>query len=80
MELDEVSQLLEVSKEQYDEILGIVQRHTEDTVSWLSNMDTEFSWVAELADSTNMPKSLFRITTVREILRLLNRQNRLRCR
>ncbi|XP_046883264.1 clusterin-like protein 1 [Hypomesus transpacificus] len=64
VELDEVSQLLEVSKEQYDEILGIVQRHTEDTVSWLSNMDTEFSWVAELADSTNMPKSLFRITTV----------------
>uniref|UniRef100_A0A3Q1FIX0 Clusterin n=1 Tax=Acanthochromis polyacanthus TaxID=80966 RepID=A0A3Q1FIX0_9TELE len=44
--LDEVSQLVEVSKEQYDEILSIVQHHTDETVNWLSNMAAEFGWVS----------------------------------
>uniref|UniRef100_A0A3Q3WT98 Clusterin n=1 Tax=Mola mola TaxID=94237 RepID=A0A3Q3WT98_MOLML len=45
VELDEVSQLLDVSKDQYDEILSIVQRHTDETVDWLSNMAAEFGWL-----------------------------------
>ncbi|XP_059200539.1 clusterin-like protein 1 [Centropristis striata] len=64
VELDEVSQLLDVSKEQYDEILSIVQRHTDETVSWLSNMAAEVSWVAEAASNTSIPENIFRITKV----------------
>lgn len=67
VELEEVSQLLDVAKEQYDEILSIVQRHTDETVNWLSNMATEFSWVAELASSNITlvtPENFFRIAAV----------------
>ena len=65
MELDEVSQLLDVSKEQYDEILSIVQRHTDETVNWLSNMAAEFSWVGQAVSNSSAPENIFRITKVR---------------
>ncbi|XP_071402131.1 clusterin-like protein 1 [Centroberyx affinis] len=64
VELDEVSQLLDVSKEQYEEILSIVQRHTDETVNWLSNMAAEFSWVAEVVGNNSTPEHVFRIITV----------------
>ncbi|XP_041804882.1 clusterin-like protein 1 [Chelmon rostratus] len=64
VELDEVSQLLDVSKEQYEEILSIVQRHTDETVSWLSNMAAEFSWVALAASNSSTPENIFRVTMV----------------
>ncbi|XP_048111550.1 clusterin-like protein 1 isoform X1 [Alosa alosa] len=64
IELGEASELLEVSKQQYEEVLDIVQRHTDDTVSWLSNMATEFDWVAELANNNSAPENIFSITTV----------------
>ncbi|TKS79621.1 Clusterin-like protein 1 [Collichthys lucidus] len=64
VELDEVSQLLEVSKEQYDEILSIVQRHTDETVNWLSNMAAEFSWVGQAVSGSSTPENIFRITMV----------------
>ncbi|XP_038573603.1 clusterin-like protein 1 isoform X2 [Micropterus salmoides] len=64
VELDEVSQLLDVSKEQYDEILSIVQRHTDETVEWLSNMASEFSWVAQSVSNSDAPENIFRITMV----------------
>ena len=65
MELDEVSQLLDVSKEQYEEILSIVHRHTDETVTWLSNMAAEFSWVAQAVSNSSIPENIFRITMVR---------------
>ncbi|XP_030630456.1 clusterin-like protein 1 [Chanos chanos] len=64
IELDEISELLEVSKQQYEEILGIVQRHTDDTVSWLNNMASDFGWVAELANNNTTPENIFSIATV----------------
>ncbi|XP_076005516.1 clusterin-like protein 1 [Genypterus blacodes] len=64
VELEEVSQLMDVSKEQYEEILSIVRRHTEETVSWLSNMAAEFSWVAEIVNNNDAPLNLFNVTTV----------------
>ncbi|CAK6957696.1 clusterin-like protein 1 [Scomber scombrus] len=64
VELDEVSQLLDVSKEQYDEILSIVQRHTDETVNWLSNMAAEFSWVTQTVSNSSAPENIFRITMV----------------
>ncbi|KAF7651346.1 hypothetical protein LDENG_00112240 [Lucifuga dentata] len=64
VELDEVSQLLDVSKEQYEEILSIVQHHTNETVSWLSNMAAEFSWVAEIVSNDNASVNVFNINMV----------------
>ncbi|XP_034742614.1 clusterin-like protein 1 [Etheostoma cragini] len=64
VELDEVSQLLDVSKDQYDEILSIVQRHTDETINWLSNMASEFSWVALAVSNSSSPENIFRITMV----------------
>uniref|UniRef100_A0A3B4GCL3 Clusterin n=1 Tax=Pundamilia nyererei TaxID=303518 RepID=A0A3B4GCL3_9CICH len=58
VELDDVSQLLEISKEQFDEILSIVQHHTDETVSWLSNMSAVYSWVAQaVSNSSVAPES-----------------------
>ncbi|XP_026142747.1 clusterin-like protein 1 [Carassius auratus] len=64
IELDEASQLLEASKQQYEEVLGIVQRHTDDTISWLGNMASDFGWVAELANNNTTPESIFSIASV----------------
>ncbi|KAG1969794.1 clusterin-like protein 1 [Pimephales promelas] len=64
VELDEVSQLLEASKQEYEEVLEIVQHHTIDTISWLSNMASDFGWVTELANNNTTPESIFSIATV----------------
>lgn len=64
-ELNEASELLEVAKEQYEGVLGIVQRHTVDTISWINNMTSQFGWVAELADGGVTNENVFSITTVR---------------
>lgn len=64
VELDEVSQLLDVSKEQYDEILSIVQHHTDETVNWLSKMAAQFSWVAQAVNNSSTPENIFRVTMV----------------
>lgn len=65
MELDEVSQLLDVSREQYDEILSIVQHHTDETVNWLGAMAAEFGWVGRAGGNAGNSESIFRITRVR---------------
>ncbi|XP_023835640.1 clusterin-like protein 1, partial [Salvelinus sp. IW2-2015] len=64
VELDEKTQLRDMSKEQYDEVLSIVQQHTSDTVSWISNMASEFSWVTEMVNNTTTPDTIFRIRKV----------------
>lgn len=65
MELDEVSQLLDVSREQYDEILSIVKHHTDETVNWLGAMAAEFGWVGRVESNGSSLESIFRITRVR---------------
>lgn len=65
IELNEVSELLDIAKEQSDEVLGIVERHTVDTISWINNMAAQFGWVAELADGGVMNQNIFNITSVR---------------
>lgn len=64
VELDEVSQLLNASKEKYEEIFSIVRRHTDETVNWLSGMANEFSWVAQAVSNSSIPENIFRITMV----------------
>lgn len=65
IELNEVSEVLEVAKEQYEEVLGIIQSHTVDTTSWINNMVAQVGWVAELADGGVTNENIFSITTVR---------------
>lgn len=66
VELDEVSQLLDVSKDQYEEILSVVQRHTQETANWLSSMAAEFGWVGQTpSDSSTGPESVFVVTKVK---------------
>lgn len=67
LELEEVSQLLDVSKDQYDEILSVVQRHTDETVNWLSNMAAEFSWVGQTLSNSSM--DLDRIFVITKVTR-----------
>ncbi|XP_059914409.1 clusterin-like protein 1 [Gadus macrocephalus] len=68
--LEEASQLLEVCREQYEEVLAVVQRHTDQTLGWLGDMAAEYSWVApewtEEGSTTarDSPWNMFRITTV----------------
>ncbi|XP_055084720.1 clusterin-like protein 1 [Periophthalmus magnuspinnatus] len=66
VELDEVSQLLDASRVQYEEVLSIVRRHVDETLDWLSNMAAEFSWVSWVHPSTNRsaPQNIFRVTMV----------------
>nr|XP_040028228.1 clusterin-like protein 1 isoform X2 [Gasterosteus aculeatus aculeatus] len=64
VELAEVSQVLDVSKEQYEEILSIVQRHTDESVDWLSNMAAQFGWVARAGVDSTAPGKVFLITAV----------------
>uniref|UniRef100_A0A8C5GHU3 Clusterin n=1 Tax=Gouania willdenowi TaxID=441366 RepID=A0A8C5GHU3_GOUWI len=66
VELDEVSQLLDISKGQYNEILSIVQQHTDQTVNWLSNMAAEFSWVTQAFSNNSTAQNVFRVTLVSE--------------
>lgn len=68
MELAEVSQVLDVSKEQYEEILSIVQRHTDESVDWLSNMAAQFGWVARAGVDSTAPGKVFLITAVRGVI------------
>ncbi|KAJ0058917.1 hypothetical protein NL108_001172, partial [Boleophthalmus pectinirostris] len=64
VELDEVSQLLDASRVQYEEVLSIVRTHVDETLDWLSNMAAEFSWVSWVNPSTNRsaPQNIFRVT------------------
>ncbi|TRY97653.1 hypothetical protein DNTS_035473, partial [Danionella cerebrum] len=66
IELDEASQLLEVSKQQFQEVLDIVQHHTEDTISLLGNMASDFAWVTELASNNTTPENIFSVATSEE--------------
>ncbi|MGH0129482.1 UNVERIFIED_CONTAM: hypothetical protein FKN15_067592 [Acipenser sinensis] len=62
--LNEISHLINVSSQQYEEVLQIVQHHTEDTVSWIKHMTQRFGWVTELANTTVEHESVFSITKV----------------
>ncbi|CAL1580348.1 unnamed protein product [Knipowitschia caucasica] len=66
VELGEVSQLLDTSSLQYEEVLSIVRRHVDETLDWLSNMASEFSWVSWSQRSSNLslPQNIFRVTLV----------------
>ncbi|XP_047423717.1 clusterin-like isoform X1 [Mugil cephalus] len=63
-EMEEMHLLLNASCQQYDDRLQLVQRHTADTQSWLSNMDDKYGWVSRLSNSTVGTDNIFSVITV----------------
>ncbi|XP_039610108.1 clusterin-like protein 1 [Polypterus senegalus] len=62
--LSEISQLMNISIQQYEEVLQIVQHHAENTGSWFKHMADSFGWVAELVNASVDSDNMFSITTV----------------
>lgn len=63
-EMEEMYMLLNASRQQYDDRLQLVQRHTADTQRWLSNVDDKYGWVSQLSNSTVGPHNIFSLITV----------------
>lgn len=63
-EMEEMQMLLNASRQQYDDRLQLVQRHTVDTKRWLGNMDDKYGWVSQLSNSTVGPRNIFSVITV----------------
>ncbi|XP_028289342.1 clusterin-like protein 1 [Parambassis ranga] len=63
-EMEEMQMLLNASRQQYDDRLQLVQRHTADTQRWLSNMDDKYGWVSQLSNRTVSPHNIFHVITV----------------
>uniref|UniRef100_A0A663M961 Clusterin n=1 Tax=Athene cunicularia TaxID=194338 RepID=A0A663M961_ATHCN len=64
IKFDEAFKLVNLSREQYEQILQVVQRHTEDTSYLLSKMKERFGWVSELSNMTIGPGNIFNIVKV----------------
>ncbi|XP_023284239.1 clusterin-like protein 1 [Seriola lalandi dorsalis] len=62
--MEEMYMLLNASRQQYDDRLQLVQRHTADTQRWLSSMDDKYGWVSQLSNSTAGPHDIFSVITV----------------
>ncbi|XP_041670624.1 clusterin-like protein 1 [Cheilinus undulatus] len=63
-EVEEMHLLLNASREQYDDRLQLVRRHTADTQSWLSNMEDKYRWVSHLSEDTDGPDNIFSVIAV----------------
>ncbi|KAH0617789.1 hypothetical protein JD844_016379 [Phrynosoma platyrhinos] len=61
---DDAFKLVNISSEQYQQILQMVQRHTEDTSYLLNKMKERFGWVSELSNMTIGPENIFNIVKV----------------
>nr|XP_028593066.1 clusterin-like protein 1 [Podarcis muralis] len=61
---DDASKLVNISGEQYQQILQMVKRHTEDTAYLLNKMKERFGWVSELSNMTIGPENIFNIVKV----------------
>ena len=63
-ELEEIHLLLNASLQQYEDTLLVVQRHTDDTLTWLDVTAEKYGWVTLLANDTLGPPHIFSITSV----------------
>ncbi|EPQ04886.1 Clusterin-like protein 1 [Myotis brandtii] len=57
--VDEALKLVNISDQQYVQILQVTQHHLEDTAYLMEEMREEFGWVAELANQTPGTESTF---------------------
>nr|XP_005995776.1 PREDICTED: clusterin-like protein 1 [Latimeria chalumnae] len=61
-ELSEATSLVNVSIQQYEQVVQIVQLHAEDTANSMRNMKERFGWVTKLAKVE--PENIFSINSV----------------
>uniref|UniRef100_A0A7N6BUG4 Clusterin n=1 Tax=Anabas testudineus TaxID=64144 RepID=A0A7N6BUG4_ANATE len=66
-EMEEMYMLLNASRQQYDDRLQLVQRHTADTQGWLNSMDDKYGWVSQLSSNTVNPLNIFNVIRMKEI-------------
>ncbi|XP_011606307.2 clusterin-like isoform X2 [Takifugu rubripes] len=63
-EMEEMIMLLKASRQQYADRLLLVQRHTEETQRWLSNMADQFEWIGRLFRDGRRPGDIFSMTAM----------------
>ncbi|KAM4688293.1 clusterin-like protein 1 [Discoglossus pictus] len=61
---EEVLKLVNVSTQQYEDLLQIIEQHTEDTSNLINQMKEKFGWVASLANLTSGTDNIFSIEKV----------------
>ncbi|XP_032323027.1 clusterin-like protein 1 isoform X4 [Camelus ferus] len=60
--VDEALELVNVSNQQYNQVLQMTQHHLEDTAYLMEKMRQQFGWVTELANLTPAPGNIFNST------------------
>ncbi|XP_072008204.1 clusterin-like protein 1 [Engystomops pustulosus] len=56
--------LVNISRSQYEDVVQLVQQHTDETFNLVSQMKDEFGWVTEHTNITNGSGTIFNIYTV----------------
>ncbi|XP_073925636.1 clusterin-like protein 1 [Castor canadensis] len=64
IEYDEALRLVNVSSQQYDQIVQMTQYHLEDTTYLMQRMTEQFGWVLELANQIPGAENIFNSTKV----------------
>ncbi|KAM4803032.1 clusterin-like protein 1 [Urocitellus parryii] len=59
IELDKALRLVNVSNEQYDQVVQMIQHHLEDTMDLMERMSEQFGWVSELANQSLGAENIF---------------------
>ncbi|MBZ3887171.1 Clusterin-like protein 1 [Sciurus carolinensis] len=59
IELDEALRLVNVSNQQYDQIVQMTRYHLEDTMYQMEKMSEQFGWVSELANQSLGAENIF---------------------
>nr|XP_046212126.1 LOW QUALITY PROTEIN: clusterin-like protein 1 [Oncorhynchus gorbuscha] len=62
--LEETYIVLNTSRLQYEEMLQVVQKHTDDTRTWLNAMEAKYGWVTQLTNGTLGPQYIFGVSAV----------------
>ncbi|XP_056869718.1 clusterin-like [Takifugu flavidus] len=63
-EMEEMIMLLKASRQQHADRLLLVQRHTEETQRWLSNMADQSEWISRLFRDGRRPGDIFSMTAM----------------
>lgn len=64
--VDEALELVNLSNQQYTQILQMTQHHLEDTTYLMEKMREQFGWVTELANQTPGTQDIFSSMKVME--------------
>ena len=63
---DEALELVNISNQQYAQVLQMTQHHLEDTTYLMEKMREQFGWVTELASQTPGSENIFSFIKVME--------------